>query len=347
MNKVKFIQMIERSLAMWEEDVSNASSQELLLLVSDKQNLYELITFSLESELTHQQGIDLITRCFNFIRTAGAEKEWQDVLEQALTSISKTGKKADVHRQIASQYRMLDEYEDALRNYEIALSYNESDLEPLIRLGLGYVYLALNQFDKASQEAQKVIHLLNEELTNFAGAGAISLLSNIAKVENRVNDALEYGVVAAELWKEQEEVLNYISITADNCKAYIELGAIEKCRALIEKVEQTTEINMLPLHPYAYFITSKAKYLAATNRPEDAVLLLENACKKLSDESVMASIHADMLHKLAECYVTLNNSEAAVIALQQALQILPAGAWESERSDWVAMLDTLTSQTQS
>ena len=72
MNKQKFIQMIERGIAHWKADVENATTEDFFERAGDRHNLYQLLTMSLQTESTREDGIALIIECFTFIQSIGA-----------------------------------------------------------------------------------------------------------------------------------------------------------------------------------------------------------------------------------------------------------------------------------
>ncbi len=343
MNKAKFIQIIERSLAMWTEDFKDKSVAELTQFQTDKENIYELLEFSLQSDLTNEQGVKLIIKAFDFIRVVGAEHEWDAFLEKALSVVNEPDQKVEIFRQLASSQRLLGNTKIAIDFYRKALALSlmseGNTKEAIIRIGLGQALFVQGQVQAGVEHIQAGLDLARATKNSFAVASALAMYSDVHFFEKNYQAAYDCMIQSAAIWLELQDTVNYVVSIIEAAQLCLKLEDVEQMQQLLVTLKQDIAIDELQPRLKQEFNLAWASYLRVSGDIAGAKAELNEILKTWNDALFRSFTKAFTYVELAQCEAAGGNTKLAADLVAQALQIIPASQWQAHRADWTTLYE--------
>ncbi len=267
---------------------------------------------------------------------------------------------AKIWYSVGKDYMMKERYDDAIRNFKLALEYDSTFILAYLDMGKAYIEKA----KKAYEEAKTLKSSGNDSLANMAVELAKAYLDSAEAAYRKVSVinpkdsrgwqglGYMYGIVKKDVEKGIEYYKKAIETDPTNydamfglAKLYETAGQVEQADSLYRTAIEGDTANVALKRAYGLFLIDQGRY-------EEAIPYLEAVAKKLPDDKDVRDALYNAYKTLAEQYKE-SNKDTAVFYATKAIAALDsmivrdtsnAVLW-SKRGTMFEMLGQLKKQT--
>jgi serine/threonine protein kinase/tetratricopeptide (TPR) repeat protein len=212
-----------------------------------------------------------------------------------------------------------DSYIYLQKSREVAEKIEDRELQILVLINLAKFYTVFNDAPKSYQPLEEAIQIIDPINDERSLINVFQIRSRLARKNGQFEEALEFLNEASMLANNLSTKEETFSINLELAELYLESGATEKAKEILEKVKNSGLERYVLFQPTYYFISGKLEYSSgnlnvARKDFENALQLAE----KLNHLEIMWRIH----HQLGKLYLSVHDHEKAYRELEKGTRIL-------------------------
>ncbi len=283
-----FISSLQASLAFWQKETGNLTSEQLTRLDERKRNLFRAVQLGLLWPETWRDTAVVAWQSFDFVEWRGLWREWIPVLEKAIADAPPpaAGLKARLLNRLGQLYAKERRFTAAQTAHEeaSALAAEADDAEAMIAayLSMSELYKNQHQYDKAELLARQALLEIErlDDNTRYL-AFAYKILGNTARQRGDLTTAEKFLRRAVKLRYQLDEPVHLARELHDLGLILTEAGQYEEAVIIYEEAaailvpvnDETDKSLILMSLGYLYYRQEKWVEAESTFRRIDTLAL--------------------------------------------------------------------------